>query len=157
MSKITNDFFSFSVETSTCWLKILVQTHASQLMALGADDLLSRFGPCLGIIEHRVTNLQSLARVRGRLELLLNQMKDNQRDDIIEMTNENLLVYQDDESESDSDLGQFNSDGSSSDDQWDEDDDQDDGNEEMNGKSSESMDEDVGANGMDVSEEDSST
>ena len=44
------------------WLKILAQTHSSQLMALGADDLLNKFGPCIGIIEHRANCLKELSK-----------------------------------------------------------------------------------------------
>lgn len=74
-------------------------------MALGADELMNRFGPCMGIIEHRINNLKSLNRVKGRLDLLLNQMEDHPSLDIIEATNENLLVYQD-ESEEDMNQGE---------------------------------------------------
>lgn len=44
------------------WLKVLAQTHSSQLMALGADDLLDKFGPCIGIIEHRANCLKELSK-----------------------------------------------------------------------------------------------
>lgn len=44
------------------WLKVLTQTHSSQLMALGADDLLNKFGPCIGIIEYRANCLKELSK-----------------------------------------------------------------------------------------------
>lgn len=76
-------------------MKVLLQTHTSQLMALGADELMNRFGPCMGIIEHRVHNLKNLNRVKGRLDLLLNQMEDRPHMDPIETPNEHMLVFQD--------------------------------------------------------------
>lgn len=83
------------------WMKVLLQTHTSQLMALGADELMERFGPCMGIIEHRINNLKNLNRIKGRLDLLLNQMEDQQPNvDIIETANEQMLVYQDESEES---------------------------------------------------------
>jgi len=44
------------------WLKILLQTHSSQLMALGNQELLAKFGPCIGMLEYRVEQLNQLAR-----------------------------------------------------------------------------------------------
>lgn len=84
-------------------MKVLLQTHTSQLMALGADELMNRFGPCMGIIEHRIHNLKNLNRIKGRLDLLLNQMEDHPKEDIIETANEQMLVYQDESEESDVD------------------------------------------------------
>lgn len=80
-------------------MKVLLQTHTSQLMALGADELMNRFGPCMGIIEHRINNLKNLNRIKGRLDLLLNQMEDQPKMDIIETASEQMLVYQDESDE----------------------------------------------------------
>lgn len=44
------------------WLKQVVHTHASQLMALGSNTLFAQFGPLLGIIEHRTNSLQQLSK-----------------------------------------------------------------------------------------------
>lgn len=79
-------------------------------MALGADELMNRFGPCMGIIEHRVHNLKNLNRVKGRLDLLLNQMEDMPHVDPIETPNEHLVVYED---ESDGSGDEKNMEGSS--------------------------------------------
>lgn len=92
------------------WMKVLLQTHTSQLMALGADELMNRFGPCMGIIEHRIHNLKNLNRIKGRLDLLLNQMEDHPSLDIIETANEQMLVYQDESEESDVDEDEESSD-----------------------------------------------
>jgi hypothetical protein len=73
----------------------LIQTHASQLMAFGVENLQMNFGNCLGIIDHRTQNLSSLSRLRGRLDLLVNQIKQNSGIDE-EVNTENLLVYQED-------------------------------------------------------------
>lgn len=99
-----------SIETGVNWMKVLLQTHTSQLMALGADELMNRFGPCMGIMEHRINNLKNLNRIKGRLDLLLNQMEDHPNLDIIETPNEQLLVYQDESGES---TDEENMDGSS--------------------------------------------
>lgn len=131
-------------------MKLLIQTHTSQLMAFGADELLARFGPCLGIIEHRVNNLRSLHRVKGRLDVLLSQMGDDQQGDIIEVANEKLLVYQDDSGESDDEQNQQLN-GSGDDDQWDDAKSE----EEMNGVEEDSEeDDDEDANDMDVTDDD---
>lgn len=74
---------------------MLVQTHSSQLLALGKDDLYEKFGPCIGIIENRVENLKTLSRARGRLDLLVNQIRrKNINDDGLDQIDK-LLVYQD--------------------------------------------------------------
>lgn len=55
-------FCDFSVQTAVVWLRVLLQTHASQLMAIGTTELFTRFGPLLGIIEHRANSLHSLSK-----------------------------------------------------------------------------------------------
>lgn len=62
----------FSVEYAVDWLKVLVQTHSSQLMALGSEDLLNKFGPCIGIIEHRVNCLKELSKFVYFILLIVN-------------------------------------------------------------------------------------
>lgn len=44
------------------WLKLVLHTQASQLMALGSNTLFAQFGPLLGIIEHRTNCLQPLSK-----------------------------------------------------------------------------------------------
>lgn len=81
-------------ETALMWLRFLIQTHASSLMAYGYDNLNATFGTTLGIIDHRTHNLPGLTRLRGRLDLLVQQVK--QKSDIDdEIRNENVLVYED--------------------------------------------------------------
>lgn len=55
-------FIASSVQAAVSWMKILIQTHASQLMAIGTVELFSMFGPLLGIIEHRANTLQQLTK-----------------------------------------------------------------------------------------------
>lgn len=81
-------------ETALMWLRFLIQTHASSLMAYGIDNLNATFGTTLGIIDHRTQNLPGLSRLRGRLELLVKQVKQNSDIDD-EIRNENMLVYED--------------------------------------------------------------
>lgn len=81
-------------EIALTWLRCLIQTHASSLMAYGIDNLNATFGTTLGIIDHRTQNLAALTRLRGRLDLLVKQVKkSSDLDD--ELRNENLLVYED--------------------------------------------------------------
>jgi U3 small nucleolar RNA-associated protein 5 len=81
-------------ETALMWLRYLIQTHASSLMAYGFDNLNATFGTTLGIIDHRTQNLSGLTRLRGRLDLLVQQVKQNSDIDD-EIRNENVLVYED--------------------------------------------------------------
>lgn len=127
-----------SIETGVGWMKALLQTHTSQLMALGADELMNRFGPCMGIIEHRINNLKNLNRIKGRLDLLLNQMEDHPNLDIIETPNEQMLVYQD-ESEGSADEDQMNGSDESS---LDEDDEEAERPQKMNGVEESASEED---------------
>lgn len=85
-------------DTALLWLRHLIQTHASHLMAFGVDNLNATFGTCLGIIDHRTQSLAGLSRLRGRLELLVRQIKQNSDIDD-EVSNENLLVYEEDGNE----------------------------------------------------------
>lgn len=81
-------------ETALLWLRYLIQTHASSLMAYGIDSLNATFGTTLGIIDHRTHNLPALTQLRGRLDLLVKQVKQNSDLDD-EVRNENMLVYED--------------------------------------------------------------
>uniref|UniRef100_A0A1B0EZ96 Small-subunit processome Utp12 domain-containing protein n=2 Tax=Phlebotomus papatasi TaxID=29031 RepID=A0A1B0EZ96_PHLPP len=96
-----------NVECATHWMKVLIELHVGQLMAVGSEDLRSQMKPFLGIVEHRVSNLQALTRVRGRLDLILSQIRGNSevdRDEIAKI-NKNLIVHQDEASDSDSEIG----------------------------------------------------
>ncbi|KAI8128960.1 hypothetical protein FF38_09843 [Lucilia cuprina] len=133
-----------NVEFAMNWLKVLAQTHSSQLMALGADDLLNKFGPCIGIIEHRANCLKELSKLNGRLQLLVSQIKRNTQEED-NLKSDNVLVFEDNDDSSNSDLDDaINK--SSSDDEWEEgaenDDDGDDGEEEEQENGDENMEED---------------
>lgn len=85
-----------SSDAALVWLKHLMLIHASQLISFGVENLQTNFGACLGIIDHRSQNLSNLSRLRGRIDLLANQIKQSNdiEDDI---NNENLLVYQEED------------------------------------------------------------
>ncbi|XP_073814070.1 WD repeat-containing protein 43 [Musca autumnalis] len=124
-----------NVEYAMNWLKVLTQTHSSQLMALGAEDLLNKFGPCIGIIEHRANCLKELSKLNGRLQLLVSQIKRNSEQDQDNLKSDNVLVFEDNDDSSNSDLDDaINK--SSSDDEWEEGEDDDEKND------GESMDQD---------------
>lgn len=81
-------------EVALIWLRYLIQSHSSSLMAYGIENLNATFGTTLGIIDHRAENFTKLQRLRGRLELLVRQIKRN--DDVNDdMKMDNLLVYED--------------------------------------------------------------
>lgn len=81
-------------EIALMWLRQLIKTHASSLMAYGIDNLNATFGTTLGIIDHRTQNLPGLLRLKGRLELLVQQLEQsNEIEDTIH--NANMLVYED--------------------------------------------------------------
>lgn len=90
------------VKTAACWLKHLISIHASQLMALGSSNLTDNFATCVGIIEYRVQHLSSLAKLRGRLGLIIDQIERSKNQANLEGDNENVLVYQE-EYDSDAD------------------------------------------------------
>lgn len=102
------------VATAVCWLKALIHSHTSQLMALGSENLLANFSTCLGIIEYRVQHANSLSKLSGRLDLLVNQLDRTERlaKNPDELINAQALVYhEDDESDVDSVLGKGGNDG----------------------------------------------
>ncbi|XP_065367123.1 WD repeat-containing protein 43 isoform X1 [Calliphora vicina] len=127
-----------NVEYAMLWLKVLAQTHSSQLMALGADDLLDKFGPCIGVIEHRASCLKELSKLNGRLLLLVSQIKRNTQEED-NLKNDNVLVFEDNDDSSNSDIDDaINK--SSSDDEWEEG--EEDGDEEDQANGDENMEDD---------------
>lgn len=117
-----------NVQIAANWLTVLIKAHSSQLMAMGSTDLLQKFGPCLGIIEHRTNCIKELSKLNGRLQLLVSQIKRNTEEDYL--NNENVLVYEDEDS-SNSEIEIENEDKSISDDDWAEDDEDEELDEEM--------------------------
>lgn len=96
------------VATAVCWLKALIHSHASQLMALGSENLLSNFGTCLGIIEYRVEHVNSLSKLSGRLGLLVSQIDRTERlaKNPDQLANAQVLIHQEeDDSDVDSVIG----------------------------------------------------
>lgn len=81
-------------EMALTWLRHLIQTHSSSLMSYGHLNLMNTFGTTLGIIDHRTQNLSGLMRLRGRLDLLVGQLKQTSDFDD-SFHNENVLVYED--------------------------------------------------------------
>uniref|UniRef100_A0A1I8PJP8 Small-subunit processome Utp12 domain-containing protein n=1 Tax=Stomoxys calcitrans TaxID=35570 RepID=A0A1I8PJP8_STOCA len=108
-----------NVEYAMNWLKVLTQTHSSQLLALGSDDLLNKFGPCIGIIEHRASCLKEMSKLNGRLQLLVSQIKRYSEEDQDNLKSDSVLVVADNDDSSNSDFDDVNN-KSSSDDEWEE-------------------------------------
>lgn len=44
------------------WIKALLQTQSSQLMAIGTFELNTMFGPLIGLAERRTNTLQQLTK-----------------------------------------------------------------------------------------------
>ncbi|KAL1397716.1 hypothetical protein pipiens_009548 [Culex pipiens pipiens] len=61
---------SVHVVTAVCWLKALIHSHTSQLMALGSENLLANFSTCLAIIEYRVQHANSLSNLESNVCML---------------------------------------------------------------------------------------
>lgn len=99
------DMRTVHVATAVCWIKILIHTHSSQLMALGSDNLLSNFATCLGIIDYRIEHSRALSKLNARLELLVKQI-----DRAEKLTNNldegsDVLIHQEEDSDVDSVIG----------------------------------------------------
>lgn len=44
------------------WIKALIQTQSSQLMAIGTFELNAMFGPLIGLAERRTNTMQQLTK-----------------------------------------------------------------------------------------------
>lgn len=88
----------FSVKLGVTWMKHLLQTHSSQLMALGKNEIFEQFGASIGLIEHRINNLPALSRARGRLDLLVKQIDGKNSEEDTGLDSSKLLVYEDQDS-----------------------------------------------------------
>lgn len=44
------------------WIKALLQTQSSQLMAIGTVELNAMFGSLIGLVERRTNTLQNLTK-----------------------------------------------------------------------------------------------
>lgn len=51
--------------------------------------------PLLGLVESRLGSLTPLCRLRGRLDLLLNQVTGNDKQNLGDSGSQALLIYQD--------------------------------------------------------------
>ncbi|XP_049963453.1 WD repeat-containing protein 43 isoform X2 [Schistocerca serialis cubense] len=80
------------------WLKAVVSAHASQLLA--NPDLSDTLSPVLGLVEARLNVLAPLSRLRGRLDLLMDQIvvENAAEGERSVAQEESLLVYQDTDS-----------------------------------------------------------
>ncbi|XP_067007898.2 WD repeat-containing protein 43 [Anabrus simplex] len=104
-------------QVAALWLKAVLTAHASQLLA--NPEVASTVSPILGLIESRLSVLIPLSRLRGRLDLLVDQITESSSRSEADREEESLLVYQDASSSDEGSIADLpmNTD---SDDHWDE-------------------------------------
>lgn len=65
-------------------------------MALGSDNLKDIFGTCLGIVDHRLSDMPALMMLSGRMELIATQLTSKSNKDLNnEIDLSQMLVYDD--------------------------------------------------------------
>ncbi|XP_014203464.1 WD repeat-containing protein 43 [Copidosoma floridanum] len=124
---------TFPSKIAVIWLKAIVTTHAAHMIS--QPRIRDALAPILSIIDAKQMLLADLSKLKGRVDLVVSQISRSKKQDI---TDECLLVYQDqDSSEEDIDFGKVEL-GSESDDNWEETSDQERMQEDVeNGKSDE--------------------
>lgn len=83
------------VQSAVQWMTLLLQTHTSQLMALGTEELKNALSVCLGVMDSRVATLPAISLLRGRLDLLATQLKRSNTQAEEEIDTKDLLTYED--------------------------------------------------------------
>lgn len=86
-------FVVFRSQIAVLWLKAVIKSHAGQLMA--NSDVRDTLSPVLGLVETRLGLLAPLSRLRGRLDLLVDQMGESNKGNVTGDLGESLLVFQD--------------------------------------------------------------
>ncbi|KDR13291.1 WD repeat-containing protein 43 [Zootermopsis nevadensis] len=104
-------------QIAVLWLKAVIKSHAGQLMA--NSDVRDTLSPVLGLVETRLGLLAPLSRLRGRLDLLVDQMGESNKGNVTGDLGESLLVFQDQDSEEGSGI-EDTALGSESEDHWEE-------------------------------------
>jgi hypothetical protein len=83
----------FRSQIAVLWLKAVIKSHAGQLMA--NSDVRDTLSPVLGLVETRLGLLAPLSRLRGRLDLLVDQIEESNKGNVTGDLGESLLVFQD--------------------------------------------------------------
>lgn len=104
-------------QIAVLWLKAVIKSHAGQLMA--NSDVRDTLSPVLGLVETRLGLLAPLLRLRGRLDLLVDQIGESSKGNVTGDFGESLLVFQDQDSEEGSEIEEIAL-GSESEDHWEE-------------------------------------
>ena len=86
-------FVAFRSKIAVLWLKAVIKSHAGQLMA--NPDVRDTLSPVLGLVETRLGLLAPLSRLRGRLDLLVDQIEESNKVNAAGDLGESLLVFQD--------------------------------------------------------------
>lgn len=86
-------FVAFRSQIAVLWLKAVIKLHAGQLMA--NSDVRDTLSPVLGLVETRLGLLAPLLRLRGRLDLLVDQIGESSKGNVTGDFGESLLVFQD--------------------------------------------------------------
>jgi hypothetical protein len=86
-------FVAFRSKIAVLWLKAVIKSHAGHLMA--NPDVRDTLSPVLGLVETRLGLLAPLSRLRGRLDLLVDQIGESNKGNDFGDVGESLLVFQD--------------------------------------------------------------
>jgi hypothetical protein len=86
-------FIAFRSKIAVLWLKAVIISHAAQLMA--NPEIRDTLSPVLGLVEMRLGLLAPLSRLRGRLDLLVDQIGESNKGNVAGDLGESLLVFQD--------------------------------------------------------------
>ncbi|XP_011493851.1 PREDICTED: WD repeat-containing protein 43, partial [Ceratosolen solmsi marchali] len=107
---------TYPSKIAVLWLKALVSTHAAQMIS--HPNIGEALAPILSLIDAKQMLLTEVTRLKGRVELVTGQISQRIEKQEKDVTEECLLVYQDqDSSEEDIDVGKVEL-GSESDDNW---------------------------------------
>lgn len=108
---------TYTSKAAVRWLSSLLRNHSG--IILSNPEVANIFDPLLSSIEARVSVLPSLIRLKGRLNLVTEQIGSNMDEDAEDVNQQPLISYQEQESSEEEEIDLM-SDGSESDDNWDE-------------------------------------
>lgn len=91
ISSVSNKYVYFRSQIGSLWLRHILQVHSALLIS--NPELPELLGTALGSIEIRLELISPLARLKGRIDLLLPQVGHSSRDS--NQDEEPLFTYND--------------------------------------------------------------
>ncbi|KAJ8680421.1 hypothetical protein QAD02_016208 [Eretmocerus hayati] len=133
LTKMLEGGKTYPSQIAVMWLKALVMTHAAQMISdPRIDDALA---PIMSYIEGKAALLPDLIKLKGRVDLVVDQFSQRAEKSGKDITEECLLVYEDQDS-SDEDIYTGKVESASESDNWDETSDRSFNNEEVENQKS---------------------